>query len=151
MYSCFGLWVDAVEICPRNRPRLCNSIHNSFHKHNMEATLSHMQTHGQIKDWGIKRDRVHFKLLAKSLTVCLNESLFVTGLNRPDLIAGGTSAIFCTKSLYQLHANKDTHWYNNTFYSITSSHNQIKFFLYKLSICFSVHLSYTHVEVFYIP
>lgn len=52
----FGLWIDAVEICPRNRPQLCNSIHNSFHKHNMEATLSHMQTHGQIKDWGAEGD-----------------------------------------------------------------------------------------------
>lgn len=73
MYSCFGLWVDAVEICPRNRLRLCNNIHNSFHKHNMEATLSHMQTHGQIKELGAKGDRVHSKLLAKPMTVCLSQ------------------------------------------------------------------------------
>lgn len=112
MYSCFGLWVDAVKICPRNRPQLCNSIHNSFHKHNMEATLSHMQTHGQIKEWGAKGDRVHSELLAKPLTVCLNESLSVTGLNRPGFTAGGTSTIFCTWSLNQLHASKDPHRYS---------------------------------------
>lgn len=68
MYSCFCLTVDAVEICPRNRPRLCNSIHNLFHKHNMEATVSRMQTHGQIKEHGAKGDRVHLELLAKPLT-----------------------------------------------------------------------------------
>lgn len=73
MYSCFGLSVDAAEICPRNRPWLCNSIHNSFHKHNMEATVSHMQTHGQIKEHGARGDRGHFELLAKPLTDWLSE------------------------------------------------------------------------------
>ncbi len=37
----------------------------------MEATLSHMQTHGQIKERAAKGDRVHSELLAKPLTVCL--------------------------------------------------------------------------------
>lgn len=60
-------------VCPRNRPRLCNSIHNSFHKHNMEAALSHMQTHGQIKEWVAKGDRGHSELFVKPLTDCLSQ------------------------------------------------------------------------------
>lgn len=34
----------------------------------MEATVSHMQTHGQIKEQGAKEGRVHSELLAKPLT-----------------------------------------------------------------------------------
>lgn len=31
--------------------------------------MSHMQTHGQLKEWGAKGDRVCSELLAKSLSV----------------------------------------------------------------------------------
>lgn len=41
----------------------------------MEATVSHMQTHGQIKERGAKGDRVISELLAKPLTVCLSVSM----------------------------------------------------------------------------
>lgn len=75
MYSCSGFWVDAVEICPRKKLQLCNNIHNSFHKHNMEAALSCMQTHGQIKELEAKGDRVHSGRIVKPLTACLPVSM----------------------------------------------------------------------------
>lgn len=38
----------------------------------MEAVLSHMQTHGQIKEWEAKGDWVHSELLIKQLTESLS-------------------------------------------------------------------------------
>lgn len=52
-------WIDVLEILYARGTGRGHGIHNSFRKHNMEVTLSHMQTHGQIKAWGAKGDRVH--------------------------------------------------------------------------------------------
>lgn len=139
MYSCFGLWVDAVEICPRNRPQLCNSIHNSFHKHNMEATLSHMQTHGQIKDWRAKGDSVHSELLAEPLTVCLSHRELVC--DRPKQARSHCCRDLC----YILHLQSKsvtcqqryTLIQQETIYSRASSHKQIP--TYTLVCCFPMY------------
>lgn len=44
------------------------AFNNSFRKHNMDAALSHMQTHEQIKEGAAKGDRVHAALLTELLT-----------------------------------------------------------------------------------
>lgn len=37
--------------------------------------MSHMQTHGQIKEWGDKGDRVYSELLVVSLSVSMGACL----------------------------------------------------------------------------
>lgn len=46
------------------------------------------------------------------LSGCLIENVYVTGLNRPGFTARGTSAIFCTYCLNQLHGSSEAQWYS---------------------------------------
>lgn len=61
------------ETCPRNTSGLPNSVHNEFHKHNMEATASHMQTHGNVE---VGRGQ-SFETLGKPLPVEISSLGFI--------------------------------------------------------------------------